>query len=77
MAPEHGAQPRKKLFGMKRLRKIIVRSKIEPAHAIAHVVAGRKQDGRGLISAGAHLSQNGKTIPTRQHNIEHNRIDRL
>ncbi len=47
---------------MKGLGKVIIRTKVQAAHPIAHVIAGREQDDRRIIAASPQLRQNREAV---------------
>lgn len=61
---------------MKGLGKVIIRTKVQAAHPIAHVIAGREQDDRRIIAASPQLRQNREAVLAGQHDIEHYGVNR-
>ena len=63
-----------KLANTKRLREVVVRSHLEPDHAVRLRGFGGEHENRGVVRPRAHAPADFNSIGSRQHQIENNQI---
>src|SRR5262245_3960832 len=56
------------------LHQVVVRSELEPLHAVRHGVAGGEKEDRGLLAGAAQLREDRPAVPSREHDVEDDQV---
>src|SRR5204862_370942 len=73
-APEQRSNASEQLIDAKRLYEIIIRARIESAHAIAHLAFGSEHEHRCGVAEAAQFRAEGEAVEPRHHHIEENEV---
>ena len=74
-APAHGAQPGQQFLGVIGFDQVVVSPRVQPADAVAHLVAGRQHDGDGRLLQPAQRGHERQAIAVGQVQVQqHGRV---
>lgn len=73
-SPAHGAHPRQQFACLKGFDQIIVRAEIQPPDAFFHRIAGRQNNQRHIVAAGADGPQHIHAVHPGQAQVQQNKF---